>query len=166
MRPRRLNIHLSGSFNSVFLTSIQQSQAFHGRLHDVLRETLHENALKFVLSDLQRVFGLRVLEQVVQFLVVNLQERTVDGHFQALLGDLVEKVPDTTRNYTSLLLLRLGSHTELAAGISGHVNSLIIEHGHLLIARIQRHPHAFLPRVAPEHSISLARPSLSIREYS
>ena len=40
----------------------------------LIRKALHEDALEFLFSDLKRVLGVSVLEQVVEFLVVYLEK--------------------------------------------------------------------------------------------
>lgn len=62
--------------NPVLLSPGHESEAVHMVGHRILRQSLHKYPIDFALVDIQ-CFGFgHILQQIVNFLVVNLQERT------------------------------------------------------------------------------------------
>lgn len=103
MWPWALNIHFGGPCSTIFLSFFEEHKAFILVLNDVLTEPLDVNALKFVLSYLQWVFLVRILQQVKKFFIVYLYETAVNWHFYLVVCYPVEEISDASRNYASVL---------------------------------------------------------------
>jgi len=84
MRSGRADVHLGGSLDPIFLTTLQQVQAVELILHHVLREAFDVNALELLFSNLEWILSVGVLEKIIELLVVDLEKRTIDGQFQVL----------------------------------------------------------------------------------
>lgn len=98
MGPRGFNVHLSGALDAVPFAPGQEHQAVSLALDYVLGETLHVDALDLVLPDLERVLRVGILEEVIQFLIVDLEERAVGCYFQALRADCLVQLTDAPGN--------------------------------------------------------------------
>lgn len=72
-------------------------------LHCVVRQVHDLDASLLVLPELERIFRARILEQVVDLFVVNLDEGALDFDFMATFSDLSEDVEEHSQDEASLL---------------------------------------------------------------
>lgn len=77
-----MNVSLGLPGDPVLFTPLQQHIAVLGAVNYVLTKSLDEYPRELVLSDDQRLTLLAVLEQIVKFLIINLQERAIDSETQ------------------------------------------------------------------------------------
>ena len=103
MRARAPLVHLRLLGHSIPLPYPEQVEAVPLVLHCVVRQVHDLDASLLVLSELERIFRARVLEQVVDLFVVNLDEGALDCDFKATFSDLPEDVEEHSQHEASLL---------------------------------------------------------------
>ena len=86
--------------HSVFIALLQKIHAVLRPFYYILREVLHEDTAVFFLTDRKRLIPCGVLQQIVNFFIVNLQETAVDGELFAL--GFTEQVVDCVWDYPKL----------------------------------------------------------------
>jgi len=74
-----VNVPPGLSGDAVLLTAFQKDKAILGAVHDILAEPLDEYTRVLILSNDQRLRLFLILEEIVELLVIDLQERAVDG---------------------------------------------------------------------------------------
>jgi hypothetical protein len=102
-----LDVHLGSPLYAVLLTPSEEHHAIGFTLYDVLREALNIDALEFVFSDLKRIPCVGVLQEIVELLVIDLEERAVGGDFETLGFYGYVELRDAPRNNALLLLKSL-----------------------------------------------------------
>lgn len=149
MGSTTFGIHRSLADESVFLSPLHEFQAVGVVSESVLGESLHEDAIHFGFVDVEG-FGLgEVLQEVVYFLVIDLEEGAVDpelGLFLLVSFDLIEELEDGPRNEAGEVFIR----TE------------ILEESILLLG-VEVLGNETLP-IAAEHGVGLAGAGLAIGE--
>jgi hypothetical protein len=74
-----VNIPPGLSSDAVLLTAFQKDKAILGAVHDILTQSLDEDARVLILSNDQRLRLFLVLEEIIELLIIDLQERAVNG---------------------------------------------------------------------------------------
>lgn len=72
-----MNIRPRLPCDPVLFTSLEQDEAVIRIGHDVFALSLNKNACMLIFPDIERFIRVPILEQVKEFLVVDLQERAV-----------------------------------------------------------------------------------------
>ena len=103
-----MNISSGLSGDAVLLTAFQKDKAILGAVHDILTQPLYEDARVLILSNDQRLRLLLVLEEIIELLVIDLQERAV--HCEAELWVIINLLLELNED----LVDGLGDDAELA----------------------------------------------------
>ena len=103
MRSGTSLVQLSLPRHSIFLAYSEQIEAIPFVLYCVSCQASNLNCTLFVFSESQRVLCAYVFKQIVNFLVVDLEEGTLNNDLMTLILDLLEDVKKHPR-YNSTLL--------------------------------------------------------------
>lgn len=145
-----MDVTLGLPCNAIPLTSLKQDEAILCAVDHIFTEPFDEDAGELIFTDDEWLGLLSVLEEVVEFLIINLEEGAIDSEAQARLiaADLMQLLED--------FIDCLGDDTKLARVLKEILSIAHVSHGVLVTEVV-------LP-MRTKHSVCFTRSSLSIRK--
>jgi len=105
MRSRTRNVHPCASFHSVLFSSFKKKHAIiHIRYH-IFSESINIDSRILVFPNVKRVLMLYILQEIIKFFIINLQEGTENSTFNILFLNLRKNSLNNSRSETQEVFL-------------------------------------------------------------